>query len=166
MKNKNLGFTLVEIIIYIALLSILLSGLIRYIFSIQMKNYELKNKINDAYDRQGFGALVAVLMLSTGMFAFVLVNFKAVEMYADFVNKKELRIQTSLNADSCLEYVILLLENDRFLSGGISIKEFGCTVNVSVLSFGSENMYKYKVVGVSELVGVKSYINEDVEISR
>jgi len=42
------GFTLIEMMIYVVLLSILLSGFIMYAYSIHIQNIDLTNDINDA----------------------------------------------------------------------------------------------------------------------
>jgi len=42
------GFTLIEMMIYIVLLSILLSGFISYAYNIHIQNIHLTNDINDA----------------------------------------------------------------------------------------------------------------------
>lgn len=47
----EIGMTLIEVIIYSALLSILLSGFIRYAWTIHFNDIELSHDIEDAYEK-------------------------------------------------------------------------------------------------------------------
>lgn len=157
--------TLVEVIVYIGLLSVLMMTIVRYMISIHAKNNEIHNKVNNAYDKRGFGAVTAVIMISFGMFFFALVNSISVNMYADSINKRELRIQASLNADSCIDRAKFFLEFDRFLIGSIEFSEFGCVIDIEHTNSGA-GLNKYDVSAVATLSGVKSYKNMELEIER
>lgn len=79
----------------------------------------------------GFMATTAVIMLALGTLAFSLVTMTAAYEYADIVIRRELRIQTGLNTTACLDTVKLMAVKDYFISGTISIRDFGCTANVT-----------------------------------
>lgn len=44
--------TLIEVVIYIILLSFLLAGFIQYAYGIHLQNINLSNEINDSYNVQ------------------------------------------------------------------------------------------------------------------
>ncbi len=47
--SSKIGMSLIEVIIYVCLLSILLSTFIQFVYIHQDRNYELLHEINDAY---------------------------------------------------------------------------------------------------------------------
>ncbi len=71
-------------------------------------------------------ALIAVILISTGVLVFSLATMSAAVSYSDVVSRKEIRIQAQLNAEACLDTAILMAAKDYFISGNIPIKEFGC----------------------------------------
>ncbi|MDE2037885.1 MAG: hypothetical protein KGI69_01505 [Patescibacteria group bacterium] len=78
----------------------------------------------------GYGAAVAVAIVAVGSLASSLACMSAVRAYADSVYRRELRIQASLNADSCIEELPLLAAADPFIEGDIALPEFGCVLHV------------------------------------
>ncbi len=81
--------------------------------------------------KKGFLALVAVILLATGTLAFSLGIVSASAEYADAVLRRELRIQADLFARACLDSVTLMAAKDYFISGTISLREFGCLADVT-----------------------------------
>lgn len=51
MMNKQNGMTLIEVMVYIVLLSVLLAGFINYAYQIHMNNIKLNQEIEDAYKK-------------------------------------------------------------------------------------------------------------------
>lgn len=47
-KEKQGGITLIEVMIFIALLSILMSSFIQYAYVVSLQNFKLINDVNDA----------------------------------------------------------------------------------------------------------------------
>ena len=80
---------------------------------------------------RGFMALIAVVLLATGTLAFSLATMSAAASYADMAFRRELRIQTQLNAEACLDTVSLMAAKDYFLSGSVHLNEFGCDAQVA-----------------------------------
>ncbi len=87
--------------------------------------------------KDGFIALIAVVLLATGTLAFSLVTLSAAASYSDMVFKHDERNQAHLNAESCLDSMVLMAAKDYFLSGQVSLKEFGCTAIVTNDSNGN-----------------------------
>lgn len=82
-------------------------------------------------DQEGFVALIAVVILATGILAFSFSTLAGAISYSESVYKRELRIQANLNTRACLDKVTLMVAKDYFLSGEIKIKEFGCIANIT-----------------------------------
>lgn len=164
----NKAFTLIETIVYIVLLSILTTGLVQYIYGMMSTNLKLNDDIEKAYKKEsGFGALIAVLLLSFGLLATCLTTLGYSYSFADFVNRKELRIQASMNAESCVSNIEEELRQDYFLDGKIFIKELGCDIAISLVVGGpNSSSAEYVVEVVAELVRVKSYVTREIKISH
>lgn len=79
----------------------------------------------------GFTALISVLLVSAGMIAFLLCVVDSAYEYSDAVEKKESRIQASLNAGSCIDAAELMFARDYFISGLIKVAEFGCELHIA-----------------------------------
>ena len=79
----------------------------------------------------GFAATTALLLLSLGMFAFVATTLGSAILYADGVERRELRIQRVLNQKACEESLILMKAKDYFLEGEVSIPEFECVITAN-----------------------------------
>ena len=154
--------------VYIALLSILMVSVVASIFSIQQNNSKLEDSIIKEYStKKGFGALIAVLILSAGAFAILIVTVHSSYMYADSIEKRELRIQARLNVESCLQQVTIMIRQDRFLVGDFNIKELGCTVELDLLQGGGgSGLSIYNMDAVASVSRVKAYETRVVEIAR
>ncbi|MFA6553916.1 MAG: hypothetical protein WCS89_00200 [Candidatus Paceibacterota bacterium] len=87
----------------------------------------MKFKTND---KKGFVALIAVVLLATGTLTFSLVAMSSAIAYADSISRRELRIQTQMNAQACLDTVTLMVVKDYFISGNVEVKKFGCTAEI------------------------------------
>jgi hypothetical protein len=81
--------------------------------------------------KKGFIATIAVILLTTGVISFSLITLVSALDFSDSIYKKELRIQANLNAKACLDQAILMVSRDYFLSGQITLREFGCIVDIS-----------------------------------
>ncbi|MEA2715664.1 MAG: hypothetical protein QOG91_692 [Candidatus Parcubacteria bacterium] len=81
--------------------------------------------------REGLTALIAVNLIALGTLAFLMVTAGAAVTFADMVHKKELRMQAALNVRACLDSLALMAAKDYFLNGQVSLREFGCTADVS-----------------------------------
>jgi uncharacterized membrane protein len=85
----------------------------------------------------GFVATIAVVLLSTGILAFSLVTMASAISYADGIYRRELRIQTTMNAKACLDTVTLMAVKDYFIVGDIDLDEFGCQARIENDFFGN-----------------------------
>ncbi len=97
---------------------------------ISMKSNSTK-RLPTRSPNDGFIALIAVIMLAFGALAFSFATLASAVSYADMISRRELRIQTRLNAAACLDTVKLMFAKDFFLNGKVSIPEFGCVAQVS-----------------------------------
>jgi hypothetical protein len=79
----------------------------------------------------GFMALIAVILLATGTLAFSLVTMSSAAAYADSVERRERRIQATLNARACLDAVQIMTAKDYYIFGAFELKEYGCNVTVN-----------------------------------
>jgi len=75
----------------------------------------------------GFGASIAVMLLSLGSFALASAALCAAIVYSDMADRSEARIQSSLDAAACADTVALMRAKDAFASGRYEIPEFGCS---------------------------------------
>ncbi len=82
------------------------------------------------FKTKGFVATIAVVILATGCLVFSFVTLLGATSYAESVYKRELRIQTNLNARACLDWVTVMVSKDYFLSGQIEIVQFSCVADV------------------------------------
>ncbi len=108
----------------------------------------------------GFGALIAVMILAVGTLAVSFVALSASVTYSDMTLKRELRVQSRLNAESCLETSSLMLAKDFFWQGMSMVSEFGCTVDVS-----NDLLGHVTIDVVTDLSGVKAWGKMVVNIS-
>ncbi len=135
MKNKHQnqlgrlrkGITLIEVIIFTVLLSLLITNTINYLYVIYLNNIKLLNEVHEA--QKGFIATTAVILLSIGTLVFILSTLGSVTLYADSVERREIRIQKSLNLEACGETLLILAAKDYFLSGDVYLSDFDCTVH-------------------------------------
>lgn len=98
----------------------------------------------------GFAAMIAVILIASGVLALSLASISSALLYADSVNQREYRIQTRLNASSCLDAATLMVAKDYFMNGTTTISEFGC--NISVANDFSGNV---SLDIVTDFLGVK-----------
>ena len=100
-------------------------------------NMPLSNKLPFHIRRlklaQGFAATTALLLLSLGMLAFFATTLGSAILYADGVERREVRIQKRLNQKACKESLDLMKAKDYFLQGTISLPEFDCSIDVDTL---------------------------------
>ena len=100
---------------------------------------------------RGFVATTAVILLATGTLAFSLVALGSAVLYADIINRRELRIQANLNAEACLDTAALMATKDYFLTGPVYISAFDC--NATISRDGAGNV---SVKASASLAGVSS----------
>jgi amino acid transporter len=130
LKTKNIkiqGITLIEMIIYASLISLLMVNMINYLYSYNQENIKLMNEVEDS--QKGFIATVAVILLATGTLAFTLVTLGSVASYADMVGQREMRIQKSLNLKACDETLPIISAKDYFLDEEIYLSDLGCKIH-------------------------------------
>ena len=126
-KNKIKGMTLIETLIFIVLLSMLMANTINYLYNIQINNLKLIDDVES--NQKGFIATTALILLVTGTLAFLVATLSAVTIYADSVYSREIRIQKQLNEEACQETLPLLIAKDYFLSGNVTLDDFGCVIH-------------------------------------
>ena len=80
---------------------------------------------------KGFIALIAVVLLISGILVFSATTLGSAVWYADSVERREDRIQARLNAASCLETVKMMAQRNPFIGDYVIVKEFACTAFVS-----------------------------------
>ncbi len=114
-----------------------------------------KSKVNCGQNR-GFTALVSTVILATGVLAFSISTLASSVMYADMVDRREIRIQTSQNLAACLDTIRLMIARDYHMSGLYTLSEFGCSVNIMNDFNGN-----HSVDAISELSHIKqiSHVN-------
>lgn len=78
----------------------------------------------------GFGASVAVMMLSFGILAISLAADQAAFGYADIVDKRIDRVQKVLDQKACDDSIAIIKAKDIFVHGIVSLPEFGCSINL------------------------------------
>jgi hypothetical protein len=102
----------------------------------------------------GFSALISIVLLASGTLAFALVTMAHTYSYVDMVMRRELRIQSDLSLQGCVETMGLMLRKDIFLKGDITIREFGCHAHI-------KNDYRGNVIlsATSTIVGVRKSIS-------
>jgi hypothetical protein len=79
---------------------------------------------------RGFGAFVAVLIMSSGSAAISFAVLNAAVSYADLVYRKELRIQEALNRSACADTLGLVRAKDQFAAGTLDLPEFNCVLSL------------------------------------
>ncbi len=82
-------------------------------------------------NERGFGALMSVLIVSTGTMAFSLVTLAAAASYSDAMFRREMRIQQALNSSACDDSASLMRAKDAFASGTVRLAEFDCDIQFS-----------------------------------
>jgi hypothetical protein len=121
------GMTLVETMIYAALLSLLISNAITFFYTAQENNKHLLHDIERS--QSGFIATTVVVLLSIGVLLFIVVTNSAAALYLDAVDREGYRFQKSLNAAACQDTLLLLRAKDYFLEGPVELADLGCVIN-------------------------------------
>jgi len=102
--------------------------------------FKINKKLNNIYPsrlsyiyyrKNGFVALIAVVILATGTLAFSLSTLASAASYLESVYLRELRIQVRLNARACLDRATIMVGRDYFLFGNIKIREFDCVADIT-----------------------------------
>jgi hypothetical protein len=76
--------------------------------------------------KKGFGALIAVVLVSSGLSSFLIVALGASSAYSDLIYRKEMRIQSALDESACSDAAMLVKAKDAFVSGSVHIADLGC----------------------------------------
>ena len=79
--------------------------------------------------QSGFMATTAVVLLSVGTMAFVAVALGSASIYADGIDREEVRLQKELNNQACNETLPIIISKDYFFEGEEYLDDFGCTVS-------------------------------------
>jgi hypothetical protein len=108
--------------------------------------------------KKGFIALIAIVLLVSGILAFSLSVAASAVAYADRVYRRELRIQLGLYVESCRDSIIIMLKKDNFLKGEVHIGEFGCIADVQ-----NDYMGTVSISATSSLAGVRAHIDYTIE---
>lgn len=128
--RKIRGMTLVEVMIFIVLLSLLITNMVNYFYTIHMSNIKLMDDVHSAQTAQkGFIATTAVILLAMGTLAFLVATMSAVTSYADSVDRRQIRIQKNLNELACQETLPIVMAKDYFLEESVFLSDFGCAVS-------------------------------------
>ncbi len=141
--SLSVGMTLIEVIIFTVLLSLLITNMINYLYTIHLNNIKLMNEIQDAQNirqvrqahlkqaqfKEGFIATTAIILLAMGTMAFLLATLSAASFYADSVQAREMRIQKQLNEQACQETLPIVVAKDYFLQGEVALSEFDCVIH-------------------------------------
>ncbi len=121
------GITLIEVMIFTVLLSLLIGNMINYLYATHINNLNLMNEVEEA--QKGFVATTAVVMLATGTLAFLIATMSAAVLFADSADRREARIQRGMNDVACRETLSLLIAKDYFLTGDVELSDFGCVIH-------------------------------------
>lgn len=78
--------------------------------------------------KKGFGAAVALILLSTSSLAFAMLVLAASVSFSDLVFRREVRIQDRINKTACSDVSTLVKEKDSFATGTITVKDLGCSI--------------------------------------
>ena len=115
------------------------------------KTKNQRSKIKNGLNTDGFAAMIAVILIASGVLAFSLVSISSALLYADGVNQREYRIQARLNASSCLDVATLMVAKDYFMNGTTTISKFGCNISV-----GNDFSGNVSLDVVAEFLGIKT----------
>ena len=120
----------------------------------------MKSKMPTIENKRGLTALIAVILIASGLLAFSVANMESAFRYADSVNKREMRITALLEANSCLDAVELMAQKDYFMKGLFTIPEFDCTATVA------NDFSGHFSIGIKVIVyGVTVFLNKFAEVS-
>jgi hypothetical protein len=158
-RNIKKGFSLIEIIIYIAIFSSVLLTFIGYYFSVLSFDNKDREQVIKSING-GFIAFISLFLISMIAMGQVFLTAYMTGIYADSVNRKELRIQAKSNLESCINWVEISLRKDRFLSGIINVPQFGCDLVIEPYTENNStnNTYDVHVTAKLEFIKVTDYI--------
>lgn len=81
---------------------------------------------NNIKNKKGFTAVIAVILISTGIIALSVMVIGRAAAYGDMVNKREMRIRKSLALSACLTSLEIMAAKDILLIGSVIMEEFQC----------------------------------------
>ncbi len=90
----------------------------------------INNKILTENSR-GFTAVIALILIATGVMALSLASISSAYFYANSVNQREYRIQARLNVSACLDMATMIVAKDNFMNGATNIARLGCNISVA-----------------------------------
>ncbi len=94
-----------------------------------MKSPQVINKV--LFYKKGFIAVTAVMVMACIVFLFESVVLQSAVNFADNVTNHEWRIQANLNVQSCVSAIAIMSAKDYFLTGNLSLPEYGCLAVVT-----------------------------------
>lgn len=112
----------------------------------------VKSRNGRRLSNEGFGAMVAVVLLSFGAMAISIASTAASVDYVDSIRIRELRIQVSLNLRACLDMAEIISTKDYFVHDHLDVRELGCELN-----FISNSASDLSVFATSTLSAVSAY---------
>ena len=122
------GVTLIEMVIYIALLSLLMTHMLSSLYTLSFQNESLIDEVRSSSG--GFMATTAVIVLAVGALTFALVTLSAVAVYDDSVTAHEYRIQQELNNESCRSLSPIISAKNNFSLSSSVLAQFGCSDHI------------------------------------
>lgn len=126
-QQVHFGMTLIEVLIFSVLFSMLVISSIAYLYDIHICNAKLMDEVREV--ESGFIATTTIIVLAVGSLFFLTVTMSAVTLYADGVDHREIRTQQRLNDNACVETRALIVAKDYFFKGSIVLKDLGCSVS-------------------------------------
>ncbi|MDQ2933181.1 MAG: hypothetical protein M3Q80_02255 [bacterium] len=78
----------------------------------------------------GFIASTAIILLASGTLVFSLTTLGAVILYADSIDRAEMRMQKNLNQIACKDTQRLIQAKDYFVTGDVFVHEFDCILHL------------------------------------
>lgn len=75
---------------------------------------------------RGFIALTSLILIVSGILVFSATTLGAAVQYSEQVYKRELRIQARYNAESCADWIRVMIDKDYFLIGEVYVPQFDC----------------------------------------
>lgn len=150
-------------VLYTALFSVLAISIVQLIFSMNIKNSKLNDKLNEQYNpalrEKGFSSIWLVSILSFVTLISVISTSGSVYSYVDSVTRREIRTQIDINIMSCIDRAKIMLYSDPFLEGPLSINELGCDIEIDKYT---NNRYSLNISG--HIGNVRAYRTAQIEI--
>lgn len=129
--------TLIEMIIYIALLTIILFGSVFSAYSMIFSQQKTQDKIEQLNtNERGFIALISVLIISSALLVAVLTSAESIGIIFDEANHKQSRVLATQAALFCLDKVFIELEHDYFYTIASSTPTIYTSPQCSILFVG------------------------------